>query len=513
MNKNHLIKGTVILTVTGLITRLLGFFYRICLSNALTAEQLGIYQLIFPVYGICFTIYASGIQTAISQMTAAEAARDGAGHPKHILKAGISLSLGAALLLSALVWRFHGFIADKHLLEPECSESLKLLSCVFPFCGITACINGYFYGKKRAAVPALSQLFEQIIRIGSVFALASIFGGGSLSVTCELAVTGLVIGEAASCLFNLISLLLSGRHMRASSASDSRTAAQTGGCYRRRLLGFSVPLTVNRLLINVLHSLEAVMIPGLLRRYGLSSANALAIYGELNGMVLPFQMFPGTITNSLSVLLLPEISEAQAADKKESIQSAVSLSLKYSLIVGIFSACVFLVFGNTLGNTVFGNETAGSFLKAAAWLCPMMYLATTLGSIINGLGKVHITFLNSVIGQTLRIGILFLLIPRFGISGYFIGMLTSQLIITLLDYCYVLRSTGFLFDIPNSLLKPAAAALFTCPLFFRLYEFFVQAHPSLKTLLLPGCCILLCVVYLLLLVITKAIKKEEIIRS
>ena len=230
-------------------------------------------------------------------------------------------------------------------------------------------------------------------------------------------------------------------------------------------------------------------------------------------MVLPFLMFPGTITNSLSVLLLPEISEAQAADKKESIQSAVSLSLKYSLIVGIFSACVFLVFGNTLGNTVFGNETAGSFLKAAAWLCPMMYLATTLGSIINGLGKVHITFLNSVIGQTLRIGILFLLIPRFGISGYFIGMLTSQLIITLLDYCYVLRSTGFLFDIPNSLLKPAAAALFTCPLFFRLYEFFVQAHPSLKTLLLPGCCILLCVVYLLLLVITKAIKKEEIIRS
>jgi len=66
MSKNTIIKGTLILTFAGLLTRLIGFFYRIFLSKALGAETLGLYQLIFPVYGICFTIYASGIQTAIS---------------------------------------------------------------------------------------------------------------------------------------------------------------------------------------------------------------------------------------------------------------------------------------------------------------------------------------------------------------------------------------------------------------------------------------------------------------
>ena len=53
--KHPLITGTVILTLTGLITRVMGFFYRIFLSHTIGAEGVGIYQLIFPVYALCFS--------------------------------------------------------------------------------------------------------------------------------------------------------------------------------------------------------------------------------------------------------------------------------------------------------------------------------------------------------------------------------------------------------------------------------------------------------------------------
>ena len=68
--KNQVIQGTLILTIAGFITRLIGFVYRVYLSDTIGSRLLGVYQLIFPVYGICFTIYASGIQTAISQKIA-----------------------------------------------------------------------------------------------------------------------------------------------------------------------------------------------------------------------------------------------------------------------------------------------------------------------------------------------------------------------------------------------------------------------------------------------------------
>ena len=64
--QNKIIKGTLILTVAGFVTRILGFFYRIFLADRLGASLLGTYQLIFPVYGMAFTIYGAGIQTAIS---------------------------------------------------------------------------------------------------------------------------------------------------------------------------------------------------------------------------------------------------------------------------------------------------------------------------------------------------------------------------------------------------------------------------------------------------------------
>lgn len=70
--KSRIIQGTLLLTVAGFITRILGFFYRIFLADKLGAAVLGSYQLIFPIFAICSSIYGAGVQTAVSQLIAAE---------------------------------------------------------------------------------------------------------------------------------------------------------------------------------------------------------------------------------------------------------------------------------------------------------------------------------------------------------------------------------------------------------------------------------------------------------
>ena len=66
-SRHPLITGAAILTLAGIATRFIGFFYKIFLSHAIGAEGLGIYQLVFPVYALCFALVVSGIQTAISR--------------------------------------------------------------------------------------------------------------------------------------------------------------------------------------------------------------------------------------------------------------------------------------------------------------------------------------------------------------------------------------------------------------------------------------------------------------
>ena len=68
--KRAFLAGTLLLTCTGFACRVLGFFYRIFLSRTIGAEGLGIYNMIHPVFGICFALCAGSIQTALSQYIA-----------------------------------------------------------------------------------------------------------------------------------------------------------------------------------------------------------------------------------------------------------------------------------------------------------------------------------------------------------------------------------------------------------------------------------------------------------
>ncbi|MDE7210548.1 MAG: oligosaccharide flippase family protein, partial [Lachnospiraceae bacterium] len=310
--KNKLILGTLFLTITGFITRIIGFFYRIFLSNALGARLLGIYQLIFPVYGICFTIFASGIQTAISKQVAEKEINGDSHEIRRILSCGILLSVSSAVLMSVLVFLGAPFIAETFLKEPECAKSLRLLALSFPFCGITSCIQGYCYGMKKSFLPATSQLAEQSMRVVFLYTVSV-----SIPVTCELAIVALVAGELTSCLYCAAGNAVLKRKLRAAlpaagtlpSQPGRAAEAQTRHIHKKdsrvlkKLLAMSLPLTTNRLFINVLHSFEAFLVPLALRRYGLSRDEALSIFGIMSGMTMSFLMFPGTLTNSLSVLL------------------------------------------------------------------------------------------------------------------------------------------------------------------------------------------------------------------
>lgn len=473
VKNNILLKGTLLLTATGLLTRLLGFFYRIYLSNRIGAVNLGIYHLIFPVFGICFTLYGAGIQTSISKLTAEDEKKGSRSY----LKAGCILSFSIALTLSILLCLSSGLIAENLLHEKRCTVPLRILSLVFPFCCISSCINGYYYGRKKTLVPSLAQVLEQIFRIGTVFLLSILIGKEDRYLGCEIAVWGLVAGEFAAFVFNVCSLLKHPADNPVAPPSPKRTIF-------RKLICYSAPLTGTRLLINLLASLESVLIPLLLKKNGLSQTEALATLGILNGMAIPFLMFPSTIPNSLSVILLPSVSEAAAHREKDYLGRLCQKSIGFCLKLGILTTCGFLLFGYHFGVCFFQNETAGSYLTILAWLCPFLYLSTTLSSILNGLGKTSLTFRTSLICSVLRLFCLFSLIPHKGIYGYFIGLLVSQLLSVWMNYASLKRLVGFSLELRENIIIPAAASV-TGIVMALFLQFLFAAGEKLS---IPGLC-------------------------
>ena len=508
MKKSTIIKGTLILTAAGLLTRMIGFVYRIYLSNALGSEQLGIYQLIFPVYGICHTLYASGIQTAISKLVAETAAGVKKEGARRILLCGAALSFLLALTCSLLLYLNADLVATVFLKEAACAPALRILSLAFPFCGITSCINGYSYGMSKSTLPAFTQIAEQLVRVGTVFFAASL--SDHPVVSCELAIFGVFVGELASNLISTIVILLQMRKENAShSAKDTPPfLSQPSGKTLRMLTGLAAPLTLNRLLLSLLHSFETIMIPTLLRRNGLSQSEALSRYGVLNGMALPFVYFASAITNALAVLLLPIISEQDASNNHKRVALTTERSVSVTLLLGIFCNFLFFFFGTSLGNTVFHNPGAGGYIRILSCLCPFLYLTTTLSSILNGLGKTMTTFATSLTGSVLRIALLYFLVPQNGMIGCFIALLISQLVLCALELILVHYHTDFKLSIYRIIILPSLAAAAIGFLCHRAYLLFTGNGTIDALLPLFVTCSVFALAYLLLPVRLLFLRKQ-----
>lgn len=426
-NKLHpLITGTLILTLTGLTSRLIGFFYRIYLARLFGEEGMGIYQLIGPVLSLSFSLTAAGYQTAISKLVAENVARQ-KHHSFRPMLAGLSISLPLSLLCNLLIYHFSDFIAVTFLLEERTAPMLRVLSFSIPVAAVHACINGYFYGIKKTGVPAISQLFEQCIRVGCVFCMSTYALSKGASLTINVAVLGLVIGEFGSMLVSVIAMYVVLR--RPANSSPNRLLTDNRSIYRP-LMGMVLPLTANRIVLNLLQSVEAVSIPAKLRLYGYDNTTALSVYGVLTGMAMPLIFFPNALTSSVSVLLLPMISEAYALKDMNKVKKYTLQTIKLCTLMGVVCMSVFLLLGRWVGSHLFHSDLAGHFIMTLGFLCPFLYLDTTLSSILQGLGMASRIFVMNVTSLLVRLSFVFWAVPVFGITGYLWGILASQILLS-----------------------------------------------------------------------------------
>lgn len=218
-----LITGTAILTLTGLVSRFIGFFYRIFLSNVFGAEGMGIYQLISPVLALSFSLTVSGIQTAISKYVANETSTRDYKNSFRTLWAGFLLAMALSIACALTIYLYADQIAVTFLLEERTAPLLRIIALSIPMASVHSCINGYFYGIRKTAIPAFSQLAEQVCRVGSVYLIYFVCRKHGFVPTISFAVTGLVIGESASMIVSVVAILARAHHVFPNSKSAGRS--------------------------------------------------------------------------------------------------------------------------------------------------------------------------------------------------------------------------------------------------------------------------------------------------
>ena len=423
MNKRAFYQNTVLMTTCSLLLRLFGILFRILISKRVGAEGMGLYQLVYSVYVLGSTFAVSGLTTAVTRLVAERLTVQDQSGVNRLMRLcyRISLLVGAC---SALALYAAAPLIGRWVGDTRAVSAISLCGIALPFIGVAGCIKGYFLARRKAWQPCLSQMFEQAVRIGSILWMLRVLWDGSLAQACTIIILGDALSETVACLY----LLYSYRRDRKQTATASDNDAHRSGGYLRPLLHIALPLTAGRYLTTALRTIENILVPSCLSAYTRSDSLALAQFGAVKGMALPLVFFPSALLMTVSGLLIPELSDAHALKHRRQVARLTEITLHTTLLGAIFIGGLFTIMGQELGAVLYNDDTVGLILLILGPLTPIMYLDSVVSGMLKGLGQQVHSLWFSAADSVIRIALIRLLLPCYGLIGFLFIMLVSNLL-------------------------------------------------------------------------------------
>lgn len=456
MKKGTFVRNAAILTVTTLLLRGIGMFFRVFISNSIGAEGMGLYQLITSVYFLMITVATSGFTAAVTRMTVEEMNAGTKRSVAALVRKITAVSIIVGTAAGALLFFMSDTISLRFIEDARAALSLKILAPSLPFMSAAACMKGYFTARRRISVSSSSQIFEQIIRVGVVAVLLVKFAKYGTAAACAAVMIGDTASECLSCLYLWIGCILDKRRLEVNPHGSGRKKVL------KEFFGISLPISAGAVLNSSLRTVENIIVPSNLTRHNGSREQSLTEFGAIKGMALPLIFFPSSLLSAFSTLLMPEITEASALGRHDLTERIINRSMHLCLVLSILISGVFTAFSDELGRMIYGSAEVGFYIKVLAPLIPFMYIESIVDGILKGLGQQVSSLRYNILDSALRIALIIMLLPFFGIKGFLFVMVISNILTSVLNVARMIKVTGVRLEWSRIFIKPCIGAVLSC---------------------------------------------------
>ncbi|QSO52485.1 stage V sporulation protein B [Alicyclobacillus curvatus] len=444
MPQRSFFHGAMVLIAASLVTRIMGFAYRIVLTRMIGAAGIGLFQMVFSVLSLILTFVTAGLPVAISKLVAEAIVQNDRVRVERILRVSVTVILSMAGIFTVLMWFGRHLIFHYWLTDPRAYPTYICMIPIVAVIAVSSIYRGYFQGLQDMSPPAWAAILEQTVRIASVWVLAAYFIHYSIAYAAAAAMVGMVFGELAGLLFLVVQQRYRGRLAVVLAGAPARSLESVRQTLHS-IVEIAAPVTLNRLIGSLIFAIEPVLVTRSLLKAGIGTDAATALYGQYGGMAIPLLVFPTVFTSSLAVNLVPAVSEAIADDKRSRVDSRLNQTFIATALVGLPASVVLTVFAEPLCRIIFGESSVGPILAAMAPAGFLLYLQGPLTGVLQGLNRAGMVTLNSSIGGVLRLLFVAVLAsrPHLGILGVAYALTISVSITTGLHIWTTYRMIGF----------------------------------------------------------------------
>jgi len=466
--------SALMLTGVNLLLRLVSTSFQVYISGKIGAAGVGLLQLVLSVGALAMTAGIAGIRTATMYLTAEELGRKRPGNVIWVLSGCFLYSIICSGTVAVLLHIFAPFLAQNWIGDVRTADAIRLYACFVPVTCLCGVMTGYFTAANRIGTLAAVEVAEQFFSMAVTMTVLTLWAGSDPAKACQ----SIIFGSGLAACLTLTALII----LRLRENVKSAKAIPV----RSRLLQAAIPLALADDLKAGISTTENLMVPKRLALYP-HTDDPLAAFGTVCGMVFPVLMFPAAILFGLAELLIPELARCAAAESKVRIRYLVKRSLRVALIYGCTFCGLEYLLSAELCMALYGSYDAGKYLQLYALLIPMLYCDAITDAMTKGLGQQKACVRYNIITSTMDVIFLYLLLPRYGMMGYFFSFLVTHLLNFMLSLRRLLMIVGKVI----SLWVPVFTALSTAAAIFIASHVHIPTIRGIAFVVILGCLLFL----------------------
>lgn len=459
MKEQSTTKGFAILSLAGMMVKVLSLLYIPFLRVIITDEGYGVYGAAYSVYVFIFVLTNSGIPVAISKLISELTAVGNYKDAVKTFKIARFMLLIIGIFMTGLMLLFSSPIS-KGINQRRAYLSIIALSPAVLFTSIASAYRGYFQGWGNMTPTAISQVIEQVGN--TIFTL--LFGifliKYGLEAGCAGATMGTSIGAFLSAIFLIIVYEKNKKIKIPSKFKEVEIKRHTNKEIISKIVNYGVPITVcvgmtyAGDLIDLSNTMGRLIVGGKLEGEASKLYGFLVKYKQLINV-------PIAIITSLAVAILPAISSAAAINDRDTVKSKIRYAFRICFLIAIPSAVGLGILSGAIFNMLkFGD---GAYLmKYGSIVVVLMSIMQIQTTILQSIGKLYTATLYAVIGIVCKIVANYFLIsiPSLNILGAIYGSIIGYLVPILLNHRMLLKSLNIKFKLLEQAKKPAIASMF-----------------------------------------------------
>lgn len=460
-SNNKFLKGTLILTVSSIVVKVIGSLNWIILSRVLGGEGIGLYQMGFPIYLMAITLSSAGIPVAISIITAEKLAQKDFLGAKRVFNVSLRLLFVTGLVFaSALFFGAHWLIDNHWIRDSRAYYSIIALAPAVFFVTFLASFRGYLQGWQIMTPTAASEIVEQLMRVVTMIVFANMFMPHGLAYAAGGASMGAGVG--AFCAL-LVLMWFYGRlkqKLKADLQQQNPLATrESARAIISRLMRLALPVSMSSLMLPVVANLDLLIVPQRLEAAGFHISQATEFFGYLTGMAVPLINLATIFTAAMTISLVPAISESRALNDVFGIRAKTRTAFRVALIITCpcFVGMYFLA--EKIAALIYNAPGAADAIQTMSVGILLLGLHQISTGILQGLGRTSIPVINMILAAAVKVFLSWTLtaIPTLGIKGAAMATVVDFGLAAVLNMIFIYKYTGFALSF-SGLFKPAVSA-------------------------------------------------------